>query len=103
MALVLLFGAVRMAHAARGRNGPGFIKYLFLCISILMITGMIFVSWGDHNRYRFEVDPFYLMLAVMAFESVLKRMSPASASAAPKVNSSEHSLASKNGGRGFET
>ena len=67
---VLLAFGFYVAKAIRKKNVPTFITLVFLVANILYITlVMTLFSEGDHNRYRFTVDAFYLTLLGLLISS----------------------------------
>jgi hypothetical protein len=75
--LLLLFGAVGLSRAPRAlvagrRNAVGFTYILATILYAGVSTTLI--SFGDFSRYRFEVDPLYLVLLAAALTRGLERI-----------------------------
>jgi hypothetical protein len=72
MPLLLLYGLVRLIRP--GRGGPAERVALgYIVFNIVFLTGVtIAVSIGELNRYRFDIDSFYVVLLGLALTSLAR-------------------------------
>ena len=63
--LTFAYGLYRVvrARARHGSQRASVTAIAFILLTISYVTCVaVMVSWGDFSRYRFEIDPFYLVL-----------------------------------------
>jgi hypothetical protein len=70
---ILLFGIFRTAKAWRAKDGRLFAACAYMIVTIFSAAAGLLISWGDHNRYRFEVDPFYVILGAVLVSWLINR------------------------------
>jgi hypothetical protein len=79
--LAFAYGLYRLVRSRYRREGQRTsviaIAYMLLTISYATCVSTM-VSWGDFSRYRFEIDPFYLVLLAALLSDVSQRV-PAAA------------------------
>jgi hypothetical protein len=43
----------------------------YMLLTIVYVTGTtVLISYGEFNRYRFDIDPFYLVLCVLLLRDI---------------------------------
>ena len=74
--LATMYGVTRLLRDAKGPapGGPIFAACAYMLVTIAYVTaGTTLVSYGDFNRYRFEIDPLYLVLGALLAQDVGRR------------------------------
>ena len=69
----VLFAAVTVLRARKtlGLNDPRDVTLLFIIVAILYATPLgAIVNFGENNRYRFILDPLYVVLFGLLLSSI---------------------------------
>jgi hypothetical protein len=71
LAVLYGFHRVRGPRARRESERSSVAAFLYMLLAIVYVTGTtVLVSYGEFNRYRFDIDPFYLVLSVLLLRDI---------------------------------